>query len=125
MEFISEIRTLGSNSLISLLRQFKLYDDNNTKELELYEFTKVLLEFETELSEKEILSIFNYFDKEKTCFINYVNFINETIGLDIGKSGQVEIDEIKLQFTAKNDGDVNQAKKLKKMYILNSLRLSK
>ena len=59
MKFISEIRTLGSNSLISLLRQFKLYDDNNTKELELYESTKALHEFETELSEKEILSIFN------------------------------------------------------------------
>lgn len=127
MKFIKEIRSLGSTSLISLLRQFKLNDENGTKELEIYEFTKSLHEFETELSDNEIESIFNYFDKEKIGFINYVNFINAIRGpmnqkrvavvkeafkkLDIDKSGQVEIAEIKSQFNAKNDRDVKSGKK--------------
>ena len=54
IKFINEIRSLGTTCLISLLKQFKLNDDNNTKELEIYEFTKALHEFETELSDDEI-----------------------------------------------------------------------
>ena len=127
IKFINEIRSLGTTCLISLLKQFKLNDDNNTKELEIYEFTKALHEFETELSDDEIKAIFNYFDKEKTGFINYVKFINAIRGpmnqkridivkeafkkLDIDKSGQVEIAEIKLQFNAKNDRDVKSGNK--------------
>lgn len=56
---------MGSTSLISLFKLFKANDDNNTKELELYEFSKSLQEFETELNDDEIASLFNYFDKEK------------------------------------------------------------
>ena len=127
VKFINEIRSLGTTSLIALLRQFKLNDENNSKEVELYEFTKALHEFETELNDDEITSIFNYFDKEKTGLINYVKFINAIRGpmnpkrvaivkeafqkLDIDKSGQVEIAEIKLQYNAKNDRDVKSGKK--------------
>jgi Ca2+-binding EF-hand superfamily protein len=127
IKFINEIRNLGSTCLISLFKQFKANDENNTKELELYEFSKSLQEFETELNDDEIASLFNYFDKEKTGVVNYVNFINAIRGpmspvriavvkeafkkLDEDKSGQVEISEIKLQFNAKNDRDVKSGKK--------------
>ena len=127
IKFINEIKNLGSTSLISLFKQFKANDDNNSKELELYEFSKSLQEFETELNDDEIASLFNYFDKEKTGVINYVNFINAIRGpmspkriavikeafkkLDEDKSGQVEISEVKLQFNAKNDRDVKSGKK--------------
>ena len=127
VKFINEIKELGTTSLIALLKQFKLNDDNNTKELELYEFTKSLHEFGTELNDDEIASVFNYFDKEKTGLINYVKFINAIRGpmnqkrvdivkeafkkLDIDKSGQVEITEIKTQYNAKNDRDVKSGKK--------------
>ena len=127
IKFINEIRSLGTTSLISLLKLFKANDDNNSKELELYDFTKALHEFETELTDDEITCVFNYFDKEKTGFINYVKFINAIRGpmspkrvaivkeafkkLDVDKSGQVEISEIKLQYNAKNDRDVKSGKK--------------
>ena len=127
IKFINEIKSLGTTSLISLLKLFKSNDDNNSKELELYYFTKALHEFETELTDDEISSVFNYFDKEKTGLINYVKFINAIRGpmspkrvaivkeafkkLDIDKSGQVEITEIKLQYNAKNDRDVKSGKK--------------
>ena len=127
MKFINEIRNLGTTSLINLLKLFKLNDENNSRELDLYAFNKALHEFETELSDDEITSVFNYFDKEKTGFINYVNFINAIRGpmnqkridivkeafskLDIDKSGQVEISEIKLQYNAKNDKEVKSGNK--------------
>ena len=127
IKFINEIKNLGTTSLISLLKQFKLNDDNNTKELEIYEFTKALHEFETELTDDEINGLFNYFDKEKTGVINYVKFINAIRGpmsqkridavteafkkLDEDRSGQVEIAEIKTQFNAKNDKDVKLGNK--------------
>ena len=127
IKFINEIRSLGSTSLISLLKQFKANDVNNIKELELYEFSKSFQEFETELNNEEIASLFNYFDKEKTGVINYVNFINAIRGpmspkrisiikeafkkLDIDKSGQVEISEVIMQFNAKNNKDIKSGKK--------------
>ena len=141
IKFINEIRNLGSTSLISLFKQFKANDDNNTKELELYEFSKSLQEFETELNDDEIASLFNYFDKEKTGVINYVNFINAIRGpmspkriavikeafkkLDEDKSAQVEISDVKLQFNAKNDRDAKSGKKLKKKHIWSLLIYSK
>ena len=127
IKFINEIKNLGTTSLISLLKQFKLNDFNNTKELELYEFTKSLHEFETELDDDEISLLFDYFDKEKTGVINYVNFVNAIRGpmnqqrvavvkeafskVDVDKSGQVEISEIKLQYNAKNDREVKNGNK--------------
>ena len=127
IKFINEIKNLGTTSLILLLKHFKLNDDNNSKEIELYEFSKALREFDTELSEGEISALFNYFDKEKTGVLNYVNFINAIRGpmnqkrigivkeafkkLDIDKSGQVEISEIKLQYNGKNHRDVKSGKK--------------
>ena len=127
IKFINEIKSLGTTSLISLMRLFKLNDINNTKELELYEFSKSLHEFETELSEEEITNLFRYFDKDNTGLINYINFINAIRGpmnqkrvliikeafkkLDIDKGGQVELAEIKMQFNAKNDKDVKSGEK--------------
>ena len=127
IKFINEIKSLGTTSLISLMRLFKLNDINNTKELELYEFSKSLHEFETELSEEEITNLFSYFDKDNTGLINYISFINAIRGpmnqkrvliikeafkkLDIDKGGQVELAEIKMQFNAKNDKDVKSGEK--------------
>ena len=127
IKFINEIRKLGSTSLISLMRLFKLNDINNTKDLEFYEFSKSLHEFETELSDEEISNFFSYFDKDNTGVINYLNFINAIRGpmnqkrililkeafkkLDLDKGGQVEIGEIKSQFNAKNDKDVKSGEK--------------
>ena len=127
IKFINEIKNLGTTSLISLMRLFKLNDINNTKELEFYAFSKSLHEFETELSEEEISDLFNYFDKNNSKVINYINFINAIRGpmsqrrvlivkeafkkLDIDKGGIVELSEIKLQFNAKNDKDVKSGEK--------------
>jgi Ca2+-binding EF-hand superfamily protein len=127
IKFINEIKKLGTTSLISLMRLFKLNDINNTKDLEYYEFSKSLHEFETELTDEEITNLFAYFDKDNTGIINYINFINSIRGpmsqkrvlilkeafkkLDLDKGGQVEIGEIKSQFNAKNDKDVKSGEK--------------
>jgi Ca2+-binding EF-hand superfamily protein len=127
IKFIDEIKKLGTTSLISLMRLFKLNDINSTKDLEYYEFSKSLHEFETELTDEEITNLFAYFDKDNTGIINYINFINSIRGpmsqkrililkeafkkLDLDKGGQVEIGEIKSQFNAKNDKDVKSGEK--------------
>ena len=127
LKFINEIRDLGTTCLITLLKHFKANDDSNTKELDSYSFSKSLQEFGTELTDEDISSLFNYFDKEKTGLVNYVNFINAIRGpmnkrrvdivkeaykkLDIDKSGQVELSEIKSQYNAKKDPDVKSGRK--------------
>ena len=127
IKFINEVKNLGTTSLISLMRLFKLNDINNTKELEFYAFSKSLHEFETELTDEEISDLFNYFDKDNTKLINYNNFINAIRGpmnqrrmlivkeafkkLDIDKGGIVELAEIKLQFNSKNNKEVKSGEK--------------
>ena len=127
LKFINEIRDLGTLCLISLFKFFKANDDNNSKELDSYCFSKALQDFGTELTNEDIKSLFNYFDKEKTGFVNYVNFINAIRGpmnnkrvdivkeaykkLDIDKSGQIKLSEIKTQFNAKKDPDVKSGRK--------------
>ena len=126
-KFVNEIKSLGTTSLITLLKIFKMYDEDNTKEIDYYDFQKALNDFGTELNEDEITSVYNYFDKEKYGYIKYINFINAIRGslnpkrlavvkeafkkLDIDKSGQVELNEIKTQFNFKNDADIKSGKK--------------
>jgi Ca2+-binding EF-hand superfamily protein len=135
IKFINEIKNLGTTSLISLLKQFKLNDFNNTKELELYEFTKSLHEFETELDDDEISLLFDYFDKEKTGVINYVNFVNAIRGpmnqqrvavvkeafskVDVDKVVKLKFQKLNCNIMPKMTEKLKMEIKQKKKYILN------
>lgn len=126
-KFKKEILKRGGGGLISLARQFKIFDDNGNKQLDLDEFTKAIQEFKLNLTPEEIEKIFNIFDKDGTGFIDYDEFIREIRGpmnekrtavvkqafnkLDIDKSGVVDIYEIKSQYNAKNNKDVKSGRK--------------
>ena len=122
-EFISR----GCAGLISLQRQFKLMDENNSKTLDYDEFSNSLKEFKINLSNDEILLLFNLFDKNGNGVIEYNEFVNKLRGpmnekrkdivtraftkLDIDKSGFIDMDEIKHSYNAKNNPDVKTGKK--------------
>jgi len=122
-----EILSRGCGGLISLNRQFKLLDENNSKTLDFDEFCNALNEFKINLSNEEITSLFNCFDKNGNGVIEYNEFINQLRGpmnqkrkdivtkafnkLDIDKSGFIDMDEIKYNYNAKNNPDVKTGKK--------------
>ena len=126
-KFKKEILSRGSGGLISLNRQFKLFDENNSKTLDYEEFAHALKEYKIDLDDEEILKIFNQFDTNGDGIIEYEEFIKEVRGpmnskrkavvtqafnkLDIDGSGFIDMNEIKHTYNAKNNPDVRQGKK--------------
>ena len=122
-----EILSRGCGGLISLKRQFKLLDENNSKTLDFSEFSNALKEFKINLLNDEITSLFNSFDKNGNGVIEYNEFINQLRGpmnqkrkdivtkafnkLDIDKSGFIDMEEIKHNYNAKNNPEVKTGKK--------------
>ena len=126
-KFKKEILSRGCGGLISLNRQFKLFDENNSKTLDYDEFTQALREYKINLDEEEMLKLFNMFDRNRNGIIEYEEFIRELRGpmnekrkaivtqafnkLDIDRSGYIDMNEIKHSYNAKNNPDVRQGKK--------------
>ena len=122
-----EILSRGCGGLISLRRQFKLLDENNSKTLDFKEFSNALNEYKINLTNDEIMLLFATFDKNENGVIEYDEFINLLRGpmnqkrkdivtkafnkLDIDKSGFIDMDEIKHSYNAKNNPDVKTGKK--------------
>ncbi len=126
-KFKKEIISRGCGGLISLNKQFKLFDENNSKTLDYEEFVRALKEYKINLDDEEILQLFNLFDENGNGIIEYEEFIKEVKGpmnekrkavvtqafnkLDIDKSGFIDMNEIKHAYNAKNNPDVRQGKR--------------
>ena len=126
-KFKKEILNRGRGGLISLNKQFRQFDENNSKTLDYDEFSNALKEYNINLDDDEILKLFNQFDTNGNGIIEYEEFIREVRGpmnekrkavvtqafnkLDIDKSGFIDMNEIKHSYSAKNNPDVRQGKK--------------
>ena len=126
-KFKKEIISRGCGGLISLNKQFKQFDENNSKTLDYEEFVRALKEYKINLDDEEILQLFNLFDENGNGIIEYEEFIKEVKGpmnekrkavvtqafnkLDIDKSGFIDMNEIKHAYNAKNNPDVRQGKR--------------
>ena len=126
-KFKKVILSRGRGGLITLNKQFKQFDENNSKTLDYDEFSNALKEYKINLEDDEILKLFNLFDKNGNGIIEYEEFIKEVRGpmnekrkaivtqafnkLDIDKSGFIDMNEIKHSYSAKNNPDVRQGKK--------------
>ena len=54
----------GGRGIIGLARQFKIFDDNNSKSLDLDEFIKAMKDFKVDLSTNEVKVLFGNFDRD-------------------------------------------------------------
>jgi len=117
----------GGKGIIGLQRQFKIFDDNNSKTLEFSEFLKACKEFKVDLNANEIKILFNAFDSDASGYVDYNEFLREVRGemngyrkkitlqafdkLDADKSGIVEIADIKTLYNCKNHPDVKSGRR--------------
>lgn len=117
----------GGKGIIGLARQFKIFDDNNSKTLDMDEFTKAIQDFQVGLSPEEAQELFQMMDQNNSGLIDYEEFLRKLRGnmnakrkeivlkafdkLDIDGSGIVEINDIKNIYTAKNQKEVLEGKK--------------
>lgn len=117
----------GARGFIGLQRQFKIMDDNNSRSLDKFEFTKACADFMLGFTEGEMQKLFTYFDYDKTGLLEFDEFIRAIRGpmnpgrqkivlqaydvLDRDDNGWVDINDIKGVYSADRHPDVIGGKK--------------
>eukprot|EP00831_Metopus_contortus_P083065 TRINITY_DN9119_c0_g1_i1.p1 TRINITY_DN9119_c0_g1~~TRINITY_DN9119_c0_g1_i1.p1 ORF type:complete len:155 (-),score=43.27 TRINITY_DN9119_c0_g1_i1:266-730(-) len=117
----------GARGIFGLQRVFKIVDDNNSRQLSLGEFKKVLREYRLKLSEAEGEELFRMFDRDHSGEIDYDEFLRAVVGemsqkrknivakvfksLDRTGDGVIAVDDIKELYNAARHPDVISGKK--------------
>ena len=123
----TKLASRGARGIIGLGKQFRIMDDNNSRSLDIYEFTKAVKDYMLGFSDSEIKTLFNYFDVDRGGSVDYDEFIRILRGpmnparkklvaqayakLDKDGSGYIDINDIKGVYSAKTHPDVLNGKK--------------
>lgn len=126
-KFRSVLLSRGARGIIGISRQFKIFDDDNSKSIDFDEFKKAVKDFRVDLSPNEVKVVFGQFDRDNQGSIDYEEFLRQVRGemndrrkkiclqafdkLDKDNSGVLEINDIKYVYNAKNHPDVRSGKK--------------
>ncbi len=135
--FRKKLASRGGRGIIGLQRQFKIFDDDGSKDLDEYEFKKAIKDFRVQIPEGEIKRLFDIFDKSRDGKINYDEFLRGVKGemnplrkricekafkiMDKDKSGILDINDIKGTYNAKKHPDVINGKKTEDEILLEFL----
>ena len=112
-------------------------DDNNSRSLDLYEFTKAMKDYMLGFSDNEIKQLYAYFDSDRSGSVDYDEFLRSLRGpmnpfrrklvaqaynkLDKDRSGYIDINDIKGVYSAKTHPDVLNGKKTEEQILLEFL----
>ncbi len=126
-KFRVKLLSRGPKGIIGIQRQFKIFDDDNSKTIDYEEFVKAVKDFKVDLSQNEIKVVFGSFDRDGTGSIDYDEFLRCIRGemnegrkklalqafdkLDRDNSGILDINDIKYVYNAKNHPEVRSGKK--------------
>jgi hypothetical protein len=78
--FRNKIKSRGARGIMGLGRLFKIFDDDNSKNLNHLEFKKAINDFRLNLADKEIDSLYKVFDNDKSGSIDYEEFLRGVRG---------------------------------------------
>mgnify|MGYP000353094827 CR=1 FL=1 len=112
-------------------------DDNNSRSLDMYEFTKAMKDYMLGFSDTEIKTLFDYFDIDRSNSVCYDEFIRTLRGplnpsrrkivgqafnkLDKDGNGYIDINDIRGVYSAKTHPDVLAGKKTEEQILLEFL----
>ena len=126
-QFRSKIAARGARGIIGIGKQFKIADDDNSHDLDMYEFKKAIRDFRVSLTEKDSERLFKIIDRDRSGKIDYDEFLRGLRGemnqsrvalakkafniMDKNRSGILDIDDIRQTYNAKFHPDVKAGKK--------------
>jgi len=122
-----KLASRGSKGLIGLQRQFKIMDDDNSKNLNNAEFVKAIQDFALGFTPQQCSVLFGYFDVDRSGTIEYDEFLRAIRGpmnqgrvacvqkafkkLDKDGNGWIDINDVRGVYNAKKHPDVLSGKK--------------
>ena len=130
-EVMENIRTRlasrGTRGILGLARQFKIMDDDDSKNLDFYEFSKAIRDYRIDMPEADLQLVFNSVDRNRSGTIDYDEFLRAVRGpmnnfrkalvaqafnkLDIDGNGHIDYNDVKQVYNAKGHPDVRSGKK--------------
>ena len=122
-----KLASRGARGMIGLQRQFKIMDDDGSRQLSSYEFCKALSDYGLGFSKGEQQALFSYFDFDGSGQISYDEFIRSIRGpmniarkkivgqafkkLDKDGNGWIDINDVRGTYNARKHPDVLSGKK--------------
>jgi Ca2+-binding EF-hand superfamily protein len=123
----AKIAARGARGISGIGKKFKIADDNGNKTLDAGEFKKAMHDFRIGLSDPQVGIAFKIFDRDGSGEISYDEFLRSIRGemnagrvalakkaytiMDSDKSGQLDINDIRQTYNAKQHPDVKSGKK--------------
>lgn len=117
----------GPRGIMSIKRTFMLIDENSDKRISFAEFEKMFKRYRFNLSQNGINNLFNYFDKDKSGFIDYSEFLSGIVGelndsrknilhqvfqkLDKDEKGYITVKQLRETYDPKGNPLVRQGKR--------------
>lgn len=127
IKFREAVARRGVRGIMSLRRSFMIADDNNDKTIDFNEFKKLIKDYRIAIEEKDVRSLFEEFDSDKSGAIEYDEFLRGVMGemndfrmnlakrafkiMDRDNSGNIDLDDIRGRYNAKFHPDVKKGKK--------------
>ena len=127
MQLRNKLGSRGARGVIGLQRQFRIMDDDGSKSLNQYEFTKAMNDFQLNFSQSEIGMLFKFFDVSGDGAISYDEFLRAVRGsmnpdrkrivaqafkkLDKDGNGWIDINDIRGVYNGQKHPDVISGKK--------------
>jgi len=70
-----KLASRGARGIIGLGKQFRIMDDNNSRSLDIYEFTKAVKDYMLGFNDNEIKTLYGYFDIDRSGSVDYDEFL--------------------------------------------------
>jgi Ca2+-binding EF-hand superfamily protein len=127
LKFREAVARRGVRGIMSLRRSFMIADDNNNKQIDINEFTKLIHDYRIPVESQDVRALFGEFDLDKSGEISYDEFLRGVCGemndfrmalakrafkvMDKDGSGEIDINDLRGVYNAKFHPDVKAGKK--------------